>query len=305
MAGSRVSGDQPGIDPAHVETIIADLRRSYDQLRTTPPSSTPSDRPGVHGWSMRLTVEEVGVLLALHDEVIELRRQSVGDFETGFTPVAVESVTRFNDYVMSATCAVCGLGIQQGVVSAKWFHVGEVPDARDPAHRATPAVPTSAETCPRRGTHHDCPLGGCPTGREERETPPDLPASCRWCGLRIEFYLDAWHHDGNLDADPRTPIHPAEPIELLRTTPPDLPACGYLVSAANGLAVARCTLADGHDGAHDLEQTRETPPDLPKPIAGSAYACCEHCSDPMRVGSGLVGKPHLHLIPCTACGQPA
>ena len=35
---------------------------------------------------------------------------------------------------------------------------------------ATPAV----EGCPRRGTIHDCPLGGCPTpvreiGREERE----------------------------------------------------------------------------------------------------------------------------------------
>ena len=74
---------------------------------------------------------------------------------------------------------------------------------------ATPAV----EGCPRRGTIHDCPLGGCPTpvrhvnaprsvepvlGREARETPPAYPRE--WTDARIrEAFIDdggqAEYHD--------------------------------------------------------------------------------------------------------------
>lgn len=101
--------------------------------------------------SMMVTLEEVDALLRAVDERDELRRQTVGDWEPDFPPVRVDTFT--------------------------------------------PSLPhgqtVRASSCPRRGTSHDCPLGGCADDspretsipdlpREERETPP--PPPCPRCG---------------------------------------------------------------------------------------------------------------------------
>lgn len=76
------------LDRGHIETVIADLRRTHAQLAGNTPSAANAKTP--REWSMRLTVEEVGALLAIVDERDELRRQTVGDWEPDFPPVTVE-----------------------------------------------------------------------------------------------------------------------------------------------------------------------------------------------------------------------
>lgn len=54
------------------------------------------------------------------------------------------------------------------------------PPVRVAVETLTDAERVTINTCPHAGTHHNCPLGGCPTfeprevspGREARETPP-------------------------------------------------------------------------------------------------------------------------------------
>lgn len=162
----------------HEATILADLRRTHAQLK-----AGDTMRKNPTAWSMRLTIEEVDVLLAIVDERDELRRELCDDWEPGYPPVTV------------------------------------VPSKISVAMPAVPVAAIEINTCPHAGTHHNCPLGGCPTF-ERREVVP-MP------------YLEA------------------------------------------------------------------------TPITGREYPCCDHCADPMRAGHGLVDKPHLHLIPCTVCGQTA
>ncbi len=71
------------MNAANVATVIADLRRTYDQLAAS--ASTDTTKP--REWSMRLTLEEVGALLGIYDECLELRRQTVGDWEPPFPSI--------------------------------------------------------------------------------------------------------------------------------------------------------------------------------------------------------------------------
>lgn len=187
----------------HEAAILADLRRTHAQLKVD------RENANVNAWSMRLTIEEVDLLLAIVDERDELRRQTVGDLETPFAPVRVGRIT--------------------------------FPTLTDEEK-------VTINTCPHAGTHHSCPLGGCPSferrevvgntphddpdwydthcptcdapepghtpecavvhvGREARETPPMIDVStgtprCVSCGLRIRHYEDVredgtegWLHD--------------------------------------------------------------------------------------------------------------
>lgn len=160
------------------EQVIADLRRTHTQLAASVNGhTTPSGVP----WSMRLTLEEVDALLRLHDEVTELRRQTVGDWEPDFPPVSVREVrARMREFEDEN-----GTTIRDPLHEATG--IGPMLDAlNDAVHTLAKAqvlprsnglsVDLDGEGCPRRNTIHDCPLGGCPTGREARETPPDLPA---------------------------------------------------------------------------------------------------------------------------------
>jgi len=116
----------------HEAAILSDLRRTHAQLKKVG-DGTP--RPTVPAtWSMRLTVEEVDLLLAIVDERDDLKRRLVGDWE------------------------------------------GDLSESGTPV--LTEAERVTINTCPHAGTHHNCPLGGCPTfeprkviGREEREAP--------------------------------------------------------------------------------------------------------------------------------------
>lgn len=140
-------------------TILAEIRKTHAQLKKA------SDE-GQGGWTMRLTVEEMDTLLAIVDERDELRRQTVGDWEPDFPPVRVETVRadELGPFVL-------------GSVSD---HLAALNDAAHALAEAQDIPPhLVVEGCPRRGTIHDCPLGGCPTpvrdlGREQRETPPTV-----------------------------------------------------------------------------------------------------------------------------------
>lgn len=306
------------MSPTQEATVLDELRRTYAQLKKAHGSS----------WSMRLTLEEVEVLLRLADEVTELRRQTVGDWEPDFPPVRIEMLATGGivtpgsmPLVGDRSCVVPEPGKSPLIAAAEetfkpiaeriidLVHsvvVGPDPepvDALDERVRSVYGVNVGREGCPRRGMIHSCPVGGCPDdapretaipdlplvehrhvnapcsvepiGRVERETPPTGDGStraprcatcdgeiewmgdsaawrhvvasqfldpfkhlaepktadlgreeretprkpvCRHCSLDVEFYLGAWHHSGNLDADPRTPIHSAEPV------PTDAPA---------------------------------------------------------------------------------
>jgi len=127
---------------AHDETIIGELRRCRANLR----EPAPADRAA---WTMKLTMEEVDALLRAVDERDELRRQTVGDLETGINPVRVETMS---------------LG-DHGIAT--------VPERFQPATRY-PSEHTIT-SCPHAGTHHSCPLGGCPTKEPRTIAIPDLP----------------------------------------------------------------------------------------------------------------------------------
>lgn len=193
-----------GVDKAHVETIIADLRRTYEQLRDTPQSAS---KPTT--WSMRLTIEEVGALLAIHDEVIELRRQTIGDWEPDFPPVRVETLAtggivepgsmplvgedrscvfptlaeamnRAEPLLDVSTgtprCDICEGEIEWLDGAASWRHADPQDFGKNGGHLAIPRTSgVLIRTCPHAGTHHSCPLGGCPTLENREVTIPDLP----------------------------------------------------------------------------------------------------------------------------------
>lgn len=124
--------------------ILADLRRTHAQLKAGTEAATHTGDPSSAPWSMRLTIEEVDLLLAIVDERDELRRQTVGDWEPELPPVRVESV----------------------VDTSYPLPPAEVPQ------EATVTI----RTCPHAGTHHNCPRGGCPTFEPRAVTIPDLPA---------------------------------------------------------------------------------------------------------------------------------
>lgn len=239
------------------EQIIADLRWMHQQL--TAGNSMRTSEPTK--WSMRLTLEEVETILRLADEVIELRRQTVGDWEMD-TPLPLRAT------------------------SVSFAPIG------------TPAPPSGSflmTDCPRFGTIHDCPLGGCPTGREARETPPDLVETEGELATRV-----------------------SERLAPKRRKCRALPIHGGTYAQRESFP---CMLPAGHKERKHRHETDEvllvwddTMTDFsrklalaeaPKPIVGGAYPCCVHCSDPMRTTNESIGKPHHHMIPCTACGQPA
>lgn len=116
--------------------ILADLRRTHAQLKKTPPSSTPAQGNGVHGWSMRLTVEEVDLLLKIVDERDDLKRRLLSDWEP--------------DHIAATDTEVRKLGGVDGRIE-------------------------STTSCPFADTVHDCPLGGCPDASPREVQIPDLP----------------------------------------------------------------------------------------------------------------------------------
>lgn len=59
------------MSPANREQVLADLRRTHAQLKAN--QADNAEMP-VHQWSMRLTLEEVDVLLAIVDERDDLKR---------------------------------------------------------------------------------------------------------------------------------------------------------------------------------------------------------------------------------------
>lgn len=67
--------------------ILADLRRTHAQLKGAALSSTPAQRDGHHGWSMRLTIEEVDLLLGIVDERDDLKRRLLSDWEPDLEPI--------------------------------------------------------------------------------------------------------------------------------------------------------------------------------------------------------------------------
>lgn len=71
---------------AHEAEILADLRRTHAQLKDAHHVKTS---PAPSAWSMRLTLEEVDVLLAAVDERNALRREVTGDPAPPFPPVSV------------------------------------------------------------------------------------------------------------------------------------------------------------------------------------------------------------------------
>lgn len=151
--------------------ILADLRRTHAQLKGA--GRVQVDIPST--WSMRLTLEEVDVLLAAVDERDELRRQSVGDWEPDFPPVRVDVVGYVADRLipdgaLPSVAEVKLLPFEDAL--SRGFNVGR-------------------EGCPRLGTIHACPLGGCPTFESNRETEiPDVPDietyTCLVCDEAIE-----------------------------------------------------------------------------------------------------------------------
>lgn len=168
----------------HDATIIAELRGVRGRIGAK--------------LSMSVTLEEVDALLRAVDERDELRRQTVGDLETGFPPVRVTSVLPMSEEELPLSIPT----------AAEWID-------------AQPKSAGPAMSCPRRDTIHDCPLGGCadttprvseipdlPVGREERETPPDLLPFCD-CGSVDKYGDDIGEHG------PRCPYH----LAVLRVSP--------------------------------------------------------------------------------------
>lgn len=169
------------MSPQHEATILDELRRTYAQLKKTagPPNLN------VKAWSMRLTLEEVEVVLAAVDERDELRREVCGDPIPPFPSVTVREAAITPTYVVPAP--------------GRYLITGDGPvpipdelgtdEMRDEMIRNLPGeavaalvrgsgvkIETITTGCPRFGTHHDCPLGGCPTFESNRETGiPDLP----------------------------------------------------------------------------------------------------------------------------------
>lgn len=122
--------------------ILADLRRTHAQLKKTPPSSTPAQGNGVHGWSMRLTVEEVDLLLKIVDERDDLKRRLLSDWEPDFPETKKEAAERT---LSKLDADLAALPPVIGYVS-----------------------------CPFVDTIHDCPLGGCPDASPREVQIPDL-----------------------------------------------------------------------------------------------------------------------------------
>lgn len=145
------------MSPQHEATILEELRRTHAQLVKTPPSSTPAGRDGHHGWSMRLTVEEVDLLLKIVDERDELRRQLVGDWEPPFPPATV--VPHTQEWARAAT----SFDIDGCSIPMTPEQIAPFTDGRE------------ARECPLRDTIHDCPLGGCANDSPRESDVPDLP----------------------------------------------------------------------------------------------------------------------------------
>lgn len=217
--------------------IIADLRRTYDQLKRNAGAPNLDGSPNTKAWSMRLTLEEVETLLAMADECIELRRQTVGDWEPDFPPVQV-----------TPSVIVPGPGVYAIDVDGAIPLTPEPGSVLDVAART--GVNIGREGCPRRGTIHSCPVGGCPDDAPRETAIPDLPTeeddlcgsvnpdgSRRTCRRpsghvgRHQRYGHSWDNRADLGREERE-------------TPPDEPcACSYHL--ASTCAASSCTFKPG------------------------------------------------------------
>jgi hypothetical protein len=171
-------------------TILAEIRRTHAQLKKTPPSSTPAQGNGVHGWSMRLTVEEVDVLLAIVDERDALKRRLLSDWEPEIHPVVSEPIDGASERARHSSCPFVDM-----------IHacpLGGCPDA-SPREVQIPDLPKQgrAEKATRELIDD--------VGREARETPPESTVEmtfgyprCAVCGVNIAQGRDegTWIHLG-------------------------------------------------------------------------------------------------------------
>ena len=253
------------VSPEREATVIAEIRRTHAQLR----NGRVTAEVGASGieWSMRFTVEEVDVLLAIVDERDDLKRRLLEDWEGDeLEGIPIRCNEREPGVPREARARRCeldaghdGYHIYPRTMEDHTIEAG----ARPGTFIARPELRSEASSgCPRRDTIHDCPLGGCadaspreaeipdvpectdeahahcvtklidgecftdhppadlgrdPIGlsREARETPPPPLGGvpCRWCGLPIEYYIGAWHHEpGAAWRDVAMAHHPAEPF---------------------------------------------------------------------------------------------
>lgn len=180
----------------HAGQIIADLRRTHAQLKVDAADPWPNK---ASAWSMRLTLEEVDVLLAIVDERDDLKRRLLGDWEPDLddepgirivcnepepSAVKLRRPRRCNldaghdgDHRFPKTIEDRIAGTDKRIRA-----LGGV-DGRIEPDLKRASIPMTAEQlapfCPRRDTVHDCPLGGCADASPRESEIPDMP-QCPW-----------------------------------------------------------------------------------------------------------------------------
>lgn len=205
--------------------ILADLRRTHAQLKAGHTMTTHAP-----AWSMRLTIEEVDLLLAIVDERDELKRRLLTDWEPDL-PAGVNAGPATTaspaDCPFVDTVHDCPLGGCPTPVSRE----AETPDLPLCGYRTWEA---GTRTCvkplghggkhlvDRRPEGEDGPPLLASTGREARETPPRWAQAGDGCTCLVN--PNPYTHYGivepgdALDHDPGCPIHGDG------TTPTDTPA---------------------------------------------------------------------------------
>lgn len=189
------------VSPVHADEILRDLRRTHAQLRNAGKTALGRDiTPS--GWSMRLTLEEVDVLLAIVDERDDLKRRLLGDWEPDIEPIEYARI--YHDeggnpqprMVSKADYDAHRPDGHRADGSPYWNYQRATrrgasewkaearriePEWRDATPKRRPRF-TYAEGCPRRDTIHDCPLGGCADASPREGEIRDAPKPCAGCG---------------------------------------------------------------------------------------------------------------------------
>lgn len=235
--------------------ILAEIRRTHAQLKRTPPSSTPAQGNGVHGWSMRLTIEEVDLLLAIVDERDDLKRRLLTDWEPDIGAVAriaargagtpADVVGYVTDRLIpeglvpkAETTDEASARVSDRLAPKRAFpkptdlrpHLDTLHDAARTlaGMSAGPATTAPPAGCPFHNVIHDCPLGGCPDASPREVSIPDLPKQGRAEKVTRELIEDVGREE--------------------RETPPrPCPRCGHVL---HGLNPGPCMviISDGPDG---------------------------------------------------------